>query len=737
MMARKAMRATPHRWQIDSVFAWLARGLAATLLCMSALPAHAAGVVGNGTAASCTTAALASAITAGSGTITFNCGAAPVSIVATPGGFAIATGIQLTIDGGNKITLSGGNGWRVFVVDSGGTLTVQNLAVVKGFSSSDDGGAIRSDGTLNVTGCTFSGNQTADGFSGGAILSYGPLTISNSAFSSNQAGNGGAIYPRFAAAVTTITDTTFDLNVATNATNGWGGAMLLWDGAPVTLTRAIFHDNTARALGGAILVEGTSVLQIHDSQFYNNSTQAVSGQGGAIYNQGTLRIYDSTLHTNHANSNGGAIFMENGITSILRSTFNANWAVFGGAYEQGAGTFTAGDSWFYDNGRNQLGTPVTINGGGLAIAAGAATIADVTVSNNYADAGGGLLLSGTVDLQNVTISNNLARNGAGIFNVNGNMTVTNVTVYQNLATNGVGGIAHSGSAGMAVIRNTIVANNSGTDPDGSNGRSINCDAPFTDFAFDLSTDGTCGFGAGRDNVADMQLMPLANAGGYAPTHVPLATSPAVDNASNLYCPSTDQRGVVRAGQGTACDVGSVEYVAAAPLVLQSVVSRKTHGAAGTFDLGLGLVATNPSTEPRAGGAGGNHTVVFTFDQPLISGTATISAGAAVAGVPSFSGNSMIVPLSGVSDQQYVTVGVSNVLSSGGGSGSGSVRIGFLVGDVNQSRVVTLADLGLVNAQLAQPVSAANFLKDVNAGGTLTLADKGITNANLTKALPAP
>jgi hypothetical protein len=66
-----------------------------------------------------------------------------------------------------------------------------------------------------------------------------------------------------------------------------------------------------------------------------------------------------------------------------------------------------------------------------------------------------------------------------------------------------------------------------------------------------------------------------------------------------------------------------------------------------------------------------------------------------------------------------------------------VRVGFLLGDVNQSRVVSVADLGLVNAQLAQVVTAANYLKDVNVSGTLTVADKGITNANLTKALPAP
>ena len=40
--------------------------------------------------------------------------------------------------------------------------------------------------------------------------------------------------------------------------------------------------------------------------------------------------------------------------------------------------------------------------------------------------------------------------------------------------------------------------------------------------------------------------------------------------------------------------------------------------------------------------------------------------------------------------------------------------------MNQSRVVTVADLGLVNAQLAQPVTAANYLRDVNATGTLTV-----------------
>jgi hypothetical protein len=66
-----------------------------------------------------------------------------------------------------------------------------------------------------------------------------------------------------------------------------------------------------------------------------------------------------------------------------------------------------------------------------------------------------------------------------------------------------------------------------------------------------------------------------------------------------------------------------------------------------------------------------------------------------------------------------------------------VRLGFLLGDASQNRVVTVSDLAQVNGQIAQSVTPANFLKDVNASGTLTVADKGIANTQITKALPMP
>src|SRR6185369_8723032 len=101
--------------------------------------------------------------------------------------------------------------------------------------------------------------------------------------------------------------------------------------------------------------------------------------------------------------------------------------------------------------------------------------------------------------------------------------------------------------------------------------------------------------------------------------------------------------------------------------------------------------------------------------------ATVTEGAAVAGVPTFSGNQMTVPLTNVANAQYVTVTGSNVVAADGGTGgTASIRVGYLAGDVSGNRVVTVSDLAQVNAQVAQPVSATNYLKDVNVSGTLSV-----------------
>jgi len=168
--------------------------------------------------------------------------------------------------------------------------------------------------------------------------------------------------------------------------------------------------------------------------------------------------------------------------------------------------------------------------------------------------------------------------------------------------------------------------------------------------------------------------------------------------------------------------------------LTGAVSRKVQGA-GTFDLPLATDPNNPTVEPRTGPT---HTIVFTFNKAVTAGTASITQGVATASAPTFSGSEMRVPVAGAANAQYITVAVSGVAAADGGTGgSGSVRLGLLLGDVNQNRVVTLSDMVLVNAQLAHVVTAANYLLDVNASGALSLADLVIVNSKLTSHLPPP
>ena len=220
----------------------------------------------------------------------------------------------------------------------------------------------------------------------------------------------------------------------------------------------------------------------------------------------------------------------------------------------------------------------------------------------------------------------------------------------------------------------------------------------------------------------------SNAGTLATTHVITGLTNGVAytftvTASNINGPSVP-----------SAASNSVTPSASTAPTLSSVVSRKVHGGVATYNLPLNAVSTNPTTEPR----GGAHLIVFTFNKPVTAGSALVTEGVATAGLATFSGNEMRVPLTAVNDQQYVTVTVSSVSAADGGTGgSGSIRLGYLLGDVDQNRVVSSADLVLVNAQVAQFVTAANYLKDVNISNTMSLADKGIVNTRLTKALPGP
>ena len=284
-------------------------------------------VVGDGTPASCTSAAVVAAVAKG-GIITFSCGPDPITITLTETAKIFNDkGPKIVIDGGGKVTLSGGGKVRILYQDtcdqkqvwtsstcqnqdSPPALTVQNLTFVDGNATGamEEGGgggailvrggrlkivnarffhgacdptghdiggaAIRvlsqyDDQPVYVVNSTFGGKQGFGGAcsNGGGLSSIGvSYTVLNSLFSFNQAIGSGA-------------------NPAQSGTPGGGsGGAIYNDGDTYTLTLCgvKMTDNTANEGGGAIFFvsnDGSGSLVIQDSTLSSNKSGTFETQG--------------------------------------------------------------------------------------------------------------------------------------------------------------------------------------------------------------------------------------------------------------------------------------------------------------------------------------------------------------------------------------------------------------------------------------------------------------------------
>jgi hypothetical protein len=251
------------------------------------------------------------------GVITFDCGPDPVTIVLTSTAKVFNnTAPKLVIDGGNKITLSGGGAIRILYMatcdraqvypsgpgdcntNPGIQLVVQNITFVDGNSSSIP------DGTNNAGG-------------GGAIYAQGgSLKVYNARFFNNICAplgsdlGGGAIRK-------------LDYLTATGA----GPARPVW------IVNSTFGGGTGYgnscANGGALSSIGVS-WNILNSYFAGNTAvghganSGQGGNGGAIYNDGNeivLNVTSSLIENNKANEGGSAIFfVSNNMTGSITIT---------------------------------------------------------------------------------------------------------------------------------------------------------------------------------------------------------------------------------------------------------------------------------------------------------------------------------------------------------------------------------------------------------------------------------
>jgi N-acetylneuraminic acid mutarotase len=166
---------------------------------------------------------------------------------------------------------------------------------------------------------------------------------------------------------------------------------------------------------------------------------------------------------------------------------------------------------------------------------------------------------------------------------------------------------------------------------------------------------------------------------------------------------------------------------------QSAFSRKTHGAAGTFDVPLPLTG-NVGIECRSGGVTNDYQMIINFMTSVTVKSVSVTSGIGSVSDFSVSGPQVTVDLAGVINVQTITVTLFNV-NDGTHVGNVPVSMGVLVGDTTANGVVNAGDVSQTKSQVGQPVSMSNFREDVNANGTISATDVAQVKANVGTALP--
>jgi hypothetical protein len=170
------------------------------------------------------------------------------------------------------------------------------------------------------------------------------------------------------------------------------------------------------------------------------------------------------------------------------------------------------------------------------------------------------------------------------------------------------------------------------------------------------------------------------------------------------------------------------------LRITTAVSRKTHGAIDR-DIPLNLTGT-PTVECRS--SGGNHKLIFTFVNDVVSGDASLTtqSGGVISGTPSFASNTMTVNLSGIANQQTITVTLNDVTDSFAQVlPATEVRMSLLVGDTSGNGLVNGTDISQTKFQSGHPVTDANFREDVVVTGTINSTDVSQVKSRSGNGLP--
>ena len=332
-------------------------------------------VVGTGTAASCTEAALSAALTKG-GIVTFACGSGPATITVTQT-IELPTNVDTVVDGGGTVTIDGGGTVRILDWNSPNyrankhSLTLQHITFAHGHAAGTKaiapaplpcssgfydgaGGALQMrDGVLHVIGVTFLDNQAeklGPDVGGGAIYLNGGLggVVVGSTFVNNSGSNSGAI-----GSLNSDLDV-YDSTFEGNAALGFGANS---DDASKC---SVVNDNKQHQVGsggnaGAIGIDGGSDgTHTFCGDVFKSNTSGKGALGGAIArtpdDAKQTTVIDRCLFDGNTGDSAGAAYFHNSTLTITASTFTGNVGQTGvGTIQADGTTFDFTNVTFYGN----------------------------------------------------------------------------------------------------------------------------------------------------------------------------------------------------------------------------------------------------------------------------------------------------------------------------------------------------------------------------------------------------
>ena len=296
-------------------------------------------VVGDGSRASCTSAAVVRAVRRG-GVIRFACGPRPVTIKMRRTAKVVNTSRRVVIDGGGRVTLSGMGKRRILYLNTcdpkqvwttshcddqaSPRLVVRNLTLVRGdatgqrYDGGGGGAVFARGGQLKIVNSTFAGNRCdrrGPDLGGAAVRALDQyrdraVDVVGSTFTGGRCSNGGAISS--IGVSWRIQDSTFvdnraigrGANPARPGTKGGGsGGAIYLDGNRFTLSlvRTTVRDNLANEGGGAVFFvsnDRTGTMRIRRSRLVHNPSRGFETRGlPGIFFLGARRptIVDSVL----------------------------------------------------------------------------------------------------------------------------------------------------------------------------------------------------------------------------------------------------------------------------------------------------------------------------------------------------------------------------------------------------------------------------------------------------------